>query len=94
MLAPRGTCGIVGASAPGSTIPLDLISLMSGGRTVRGIVEGDANPDAFIPALVRLHKAGRFPFDRLITYYPFSAIDEAFADADQGKVVKPVLLFD
>lgn len=94
MLAPRGTCGIVGAAGPGTMFQADVSHVMSGGRVVRGIVEGDADPKTFIPELVALHAAGRFPFDRLITYYPFDQINQAFADSHDGTAVKPVLLFD
>ena len=94
MLAPRGTCGIVGASAPGATLSVDLVHLMSAGRKVRGIVEGDADPKTFIPALIALYQEGRFPFDKLLSFYPFSEINRAFADAHDGRAIKPVLLFD
>lgn len=91
VLAPRGTCGLVGASTMGDELSLDAVSLMSGGRAVRGVVEGDADPDVFIPRLIELHQAGRFPFDRLIAFYPFDAINDAVADGEAGRVIKPVL---
>lgn len=90
-LAPRGTCGLVGASRMGDELSLDAVALMSGGRVVRGVVEGDADPDVFIPHLIELHQAGRFPFDRLIAFYPFEAIGQAVADGEAGRVVKPVV---
>lgn len=90
-LAPRGVCGLVGASRMGDQLSLDAVALMSGGRVVRGIVEGDAEPDTFIPYLMALAQAGRFPFDRLITFYPLERINEAVADAEHGRVVKPVV---
>ena len=52
--APRGTCGIVGASEPGAEITLDATFMMSQGRKLRGIVEGDSKPGLFIPALIDL----------------------------------------
>jgi len=91
-LAPRGTCGLVGASKMGDELSLDAVALMSGGRAVRGVVEGDADPDVFIPHLIDLYQAGRFPFDRLIAFYPFKAINEAVADAEAGRVIKPIVL--
>ncbi|MEO7468159.1 MAG: NAD(P)-dependent alcohol dehydrogenase [Sphingobium limneticum] len=94
MLGVRGTCGIVGAAAPGTMVQADVSHIMSGGRTIRGIVEGDADPKSFIPHLVALHRAGQFPFDRLIRFYPFDAINDAFHDAESGAAIKPVLLFD
>jgi len=90
-LAPRGTCGLVGASRLGDELRLDAVALMSGGRAVRGVVEGDADPDVFIPRLIELHRAGRFPFERLIAFYPLARINEAVADAEAGRVVKPVV---
>jgi len=93
-LAPRGTCGLVGASKMGDELCLDAVALMSGGRAVRGVVEGDADPDVFIPRLIELHRAGRFPFDRLIAFYPFDAINQAVADAEAGRVIKPVVRMD
>jgi aryl-alcohol dehydrogenase len=91
VLAPRGTCGLVGASRMGDELRLDAVALMSGGRSVRGIVEGDADPDVFIPLLIALYQAGQFPFDRLIAFYPMAAINEAVRDAETGRVVKPVV---
>ncbi|WP_321931279.1 hypothetical protein [Paraburkholderia guartelaensis] len=51
-LAPKGTCGVLGASAPGSEIVLDEVQFMSHGRRLMGIVEGDSTPDTFIPMLI------------------------------------------
>ncbi|MDP9294936.1 MAG: zinc-binding dehydrogenase, partial [Actinomycetota bacterium] len=90
-LAPTGTCGIVGAPAFGTEVSLDVNTILTAGRAVRGIVEGDSIPDIFIPRLIALWQQGRFPIERLITHYDFDRIDEAAHDAEQGKVVKPVL---
>lgn len=64
---------------------------MTQGKVMRGIVEGDAIPDVFIPAMIELYQAGRFPFDKLITFYPFEKLNDAIADSESGKVVKPVV---
>ena len=66
---------------------------LSGGRRTVGIIEGDAVPQQFIPRLIRLYRRGRFPFDRLLKFYPFRDINRAMADARRGVTVKPVLLF-
>ena len=58
---------------------------------MRGIVEGDSVPALFLPRLVDLWEQGRFPVERLMTYYDFDRIEEAVADAESGAVVKPVL---
>jgi aryl-alcohol dehydrogenase len=91
-LAPRGVCGIAGAFPVGSEVTLDLVHLMTSGRSIRGLVEGESNPDVFIPHLIDLHKQGRFPFDRLITHYSFDDINTAIHDSETGKVVKPIVV--
>ena len=90
-LAPMGTCGILGASPMGSEINLDEVHFMSGGRRLMGIVEGESNPDTFIPLLVDLYRSGRFPFDKLVKFYPFSEINQAIADTESGKTIKPIV---
>lgn len=90
-LAPRGACGVLGASALGSEIVLDEVHFMSGGRRLIGIVEGDSDPDTFIPELIRLYREGRFPFDKMIKFYPLEQINEAIADSESGTTIKPVV---
>jgi aryl-alcohol dehydrogenase len=62
------------------------------GITVHGIIEGDSVPDQFIPELLDLHARGQFPFDKLVTTYPLSQINEALEAQVAGKAVKVVLL--
>ncbi len=90
-LAPRGTCGILGASAPGSELTLDEVHFMSGGRRLMGIVEGESNPDLFIPQLVELYRQGRFPFDKMVKFYAFDDINQAIHDSETGKTIKPIV---
>ena len=45
----------------------------------------------FLPQLVELYERGRFPVDRLLTFYDFDRIDEAARDAEAGTTIKPVL---
>ena len=88
---PRcGVCGLLGTVPPGTEVALDMDLIMNG-RTVRGIIEGDAIPDLFIPKLIELYRQGRFPFNQLIKFYPFEEINQAVEDMEKGLVVKPVL---
>jgi aryl-alcohol dehydrogenase len=90
-LVPTGVCGVVGAPAFGTEVSLDVTHLMTGGRVVRGIVEGDSVPGEFIPRLVELWSAGSFPIDRVMRHYDFDQIEIAAHDAETGAVIKPVL---
>jgi aryl-alcohol dehydrogenase len=88
---PRlGVCGLLGVVPPGTEVSLDMDLIMNG-RTVKGILGGDAVADLFIPKLVELYKQGRFPFDRMIAYYAFDDINQAVKDMAEGRVIKPVL---
>ena len=91
VLAPLGTAGLLGTPKPGVKIPLEPLPLMLGGRSVRGVVQGDAIPQLFIPRLIQMYRAGAFPFDRLVRFYDFNQINQAVADAQSGAVIKPVL---
>jgi aryl-alcohol dehydrogenase len=88
-LAPRGVAGFVGA--PFTPWTPDMFQILSGGRTLRGIVGGDSSPRTFIPLLIDYYRQGRLPFDRLIRFYPFQEIARAFADCEHGTTVKAVL---
>lgn len=95
MIANKGKLGLVGLpSAMDAALPVPVVQWLTQGGTVRGIVEGDSDPDAFIPELIAHHAAGRLPFDRFVTTYPFARINEAIADAHSGKAIKVVLTFD
>jgi len=93
-LAPKGQLGIVGASDPQDTLSFNESAFMGGGRTVKGILGGDSDGGEFLVSLLRHHAEGRFPFERLIRYFPFSQINEAIHASETGEVVKPVLLMD
>jgi aryl-alcohol dehydrogenase len=88
-LRPLGICGLVGVRFADLVLPPLSLEL---GRTLIGILEGDAVPQRFIPQMIALWRQGRFPFDRLIGKFPLAKIDEAEHASLAGDVVKPVLL--
>ena len=45
----------------------------------------------FIPKLIEYYREGRFPFDKLIKFYPFEQINEAFEASNKGECIKAVL---
>ena len=90
VLAMNGTAGFVAAPL-GDWAPA-MFPLLGGGRQLRGILGGDAAPRLFLPRLIEYWRQGRFPFDRLLTFYPFADIARAFDDIHHGRAIKPVLL--
>lgn len=65
--------------------------LMGEGKSLVGVIEGDAVPQLLIPKLVALYREGRFPIDELVVFYPLDEINQAFADSASGKVIKPII---
>ncbi|MET0292521.1 MAG: NAD(P)-dependent alcohol dehydrogenase [Steroidobacteraceae bacterium] len=89
VLGMRGTAAFVSAPPQPLSVPLPL--LLGGGRSLRGIVGGDAAPQLVIPRLLDFWRQGRFPVERLVTAFPFDRIGDAFAAFHHGEVLKPVL---
>jgi aryl-alcohol dehydrogenase len=79
---PHGTLALLNGESS-ATLP--------DGRRILGIIQGDAVPQRFIPYLIDLYRSGKFPFDRLVTFYNFAEINQAIADARRGETIKPVL---
>ncbi len=89
--APAGQTGIIGAPAFGTEVSLDINTILTAGRAIRGIVEGDSVPAIFIPRLLELWRQGSFPVDRLISTYDFDQIEQAAKHAETAEVVKAVV---
>jgi len=85
-----GTCGLIGGAPWGTEVTFDMNSIMFG-RKIRGILEGDSIPDIFIPQLVELFMQGRFPLDRLVSFYSLDQINQAVEDSEHGRTIKPIL---
>jgi aryl-alcohol dehydrogenase len=91
-LGRRGTLGLLATSPPDATLAASLNGLVSTGQRIIGIIEGDSDPQRFVPELLAYHDAGRLPFDRLIRTYPLADINRAIADQQAGTMVKAVLI--
>jgi aryl-alcohol dehydrogenase len=92
-LAFRGVCGIVTVPNHGQPFPFTPLPILFGRRLV-GVLEGSSVPQQFIPRLMQLHLEGRLPVERLVQFYAFDDIADAFADAQAGQVIKPILRMD
>lgn len=88
-LRPLGALAVVGAT-PEVNIHVHE-EIMAEGKTMVGVVEGDSVPQVFIPKLLEYYKEGLFPFDKLVEFYEFHDINQAFEDSKSGKAIKPIL---
>ncbi len=89
-LMPGGLCTLLGSAPKGTDASFEMPFLQQG-RSVRGVVQGDSVPKEFIPRLVDLVVAGKFPIDKMITFYALADINRAAAESSSGKTIKPVL---
>lgn len=61
------------------------------GRNIHFIRYGN-NTDDFVPIMLDLWKAGKFPFDKLISFYKLEDTQKAIDDQASGAASKPVVL--
>jgi aryl-alcohol dehydrogenase len=89
-LKQRGQCAI--AAGFGVDLKLSAFDILCG-KKIGGVPWGESVPRVFIPQMIEFYRQGRFPFDRLISFYDFKDINEAIEASKSGEVVKPVLKF-
>jgi aryl-alcohol dehydrogenase len=92
-LRSPGHCVTVGFQGLENEVTVDQGHLLLG-RTLSGVIEGDADPQTFIPELIAMYRDGKFPFDRLVKTFPFSEINAAIQASEAGEAIKPVVVFD
>ena len=91
-LVSRGTAAFV--TAPRGDWAPAMFPMLAGGRKLQGILGGDAAPQFAIPLLAEYYRQGRFPIDRLVHFYPFNKLADAFRDMEHGETVKAILRMD
>ena len=88
-----GKCCLVSVTGD-AEVPIALEPLiMNPSVSLIGATEGASAPQVFIPKLVQFYKEGRLPVDKLVKFYPFEKIEEAFEDSHKGITIKPILTF-
>ena len=90
-LAVRGRAAQVGVAAPDQTVPVKILQHLLRGQEYVGCAGGDALPSALLPWIMEQQQRGRFPLEKLISYYDVQDFARAFEDAKSGSAIKPVL---
>lgn len=91
-MCSQGVLALVAAPPGGTELSIDMPMTVATGKTIRGVIEGDAVPSEFIPKLIEFYRAGQLPLEKMITKYPFDQINQAFNDVETGKTLKPILI--
>ncbi|MTV81974.1 NAD(P)-dependent alcohol dehydrogenase [Secundilactobacillus folii] len=89
VLKPSGVNALLGIA--GDVTYNIMNDIMGESKQVVGVIEGDAIPQLFIPKLIRFYQKGEFPFDKLVRFYKYEDINQAFADSADGSVIKPII---
>jgi len=89
-LMPLGTCVLLGSARAGTEVSIDTPFLQNG-RSIRGVIQGDSVPKEFLPLLADHIVAGRFPSEKMVTFYELADINRAAAESAAGTTIKPVL---
>jgi aryl-alcohol dehydrogenase len=88
-LRVSGKVAIVGM---GGDVTLNFTNdILMEGKSIIGTVQGDSVPQLHIPRLIQYYKEGKFPFDRLVKFYDFEDINQAFEDSKSGIAIKPIV---
>ncbi|KAL2808222.1 chaperonin 10-like protein [Aspergillus granulosus] len=93
-LAPVGKLVHIASPPPDFKFSLDVTALFTTGKTITGCIEGNCLPSEAIPQMIQWYREGRFPIDKLITFYPAADFASALAQMHDGSVLKPVLRWD
>ena len=87
-----GVHGQVGSLSFGSTPRIDLTAGQVLQKTLVCIIEGDANPPAFVPKLVDWVTDGTIPLSKFSKQYPLRDFQLAINAMLDGSVSYPILL--
>ncbi len=90
-LTHMGRCATVGMGPLDREITFNLMDIMTKGKQFAGVIQGNSVGQVFLPQLVGQYLKGKFPIDRLVTFYEFEQINKAIEDLHHGKVIKGVL---
>jgi aryl-alcohol dehydrogenase len=90
-LGPLGHAGVIGIG-PSENMSFEWRSVLNG-RSITGIISGGALPQVFLPQLLRWQQEGRFPVEKMMSFFPFEKINDAAAAVRAGEVGKAVLTF-
>jgi len=85
-IGPEGTAAVVGVPPAEKKISIDPLSFLLANKKLVGVIEGDSNPEVFVPRLIEMHQEGKFPIEKLSVVYPVERFEDAIHDMHSGKV--------
>jgi alcohol dehydrogenase len=87
-----GTVVSVGLVSPETPFSLDVASLVTSAKTVKGSYVGSCNPTVHIPKYVDLYQSGKFPVNKLISHHlPLDDINTALDRMANNDAVRQII---
>lgn len=93
MTAFKGKVLQVGTAPETGTLTLPIYEFMVSGKSFAGVVEGDVNPQDFIPRVIKWVQDGQLPLRKIVNFYRAEEFDKAISDMKTGVTIKPILLW-
>jgi len=88
-----GTAVAVGVAPPSHVVEVSAVDLVFNEKTLKGSFYGSTRPQADMPKLLNLYRAGKLPLDKFISRrYRLDQINEAYQAMLSGEVARSVLV--
>ncbi|KAJ5897392.1 alcohol dehydrogenase [Penicillium tannophilum] len=84
----------VGLAKPLDQWDVSMADHMNSGKQIIGCVQGDAIPQNYIREMIGWYKAGKLPVEKIANFYPAEEYRRAFQDMEDGKTIKPILVWN
>ncbi|KAG8160874.1 hypothetical protein KVR01_009138 [Diaporthe batatas] len=91
--ANQGKMILLGVPPMDAGLEIPIVKYMFTGKSILSSMEGGVLPEEYIPNTIRWYRAGRFPVDKLVKFYPAEDFQKAVRDMEDGSVIKPVLIW-
>jgi aryl-alcohol dehydrogenase len=82
---------MVGGAKMTATVKVNHPDVLLNGKRIIGVMGGGGQSPMFLESLMTLQRDGRFPLEKLVTFYDFADINKAIDDSDSGESIKPVV---
>jgi S-(hydroxymethyl)glutathione dehydrogenase/alcohol dehydrogenase len=90
-----GRCVLVSVGSSDLHLAVSPQDLTNFAKSIKGVMYGDCNPTADIPALLDMYRAGRLKLDELVTRrYSLDDINQAVEDMHAGRNIRGVIVHE
>jgi Zn-dependent alcohol dehydrogenase len=93
MTAFKGKLLQVGTAPETATLAIPIYEFMAAGKQYVGVVEGDVNPQEYIPRMIKWVKEGKLPLQKMVKFYKAGDFESAVSDMQSGQTIKPIILW-